>query len=484
MGQRLSPQFVFQDQSTGVIQKVSSKIAPLNSVKHAINLVFDEEFGYSVVRKGCTLLGTQIVAENNIINGLYQFVDSEAGANSHLLATLNAVGDATAVTYYYNGSSWVSSLTGDTPSLKTRFVTFLDSVARLNGTDSVKSWSGTGSWTTTGGALDVANFPKGKFACVYKAQIVVAGVTGSPDTLYISSVPDSGGTQISWTVDDRQIVINPADSSNITGMGVLADLLIVFKNGAMYRWNNRSIEADVVVPVGCSSHDSIATGGGMMFFFNAKGVWITTGEFPQLVSRAVQKWIDAIDPTFYANVSGFCDNEHYYCSVGDCTVDGRSFNNVVLRYTIATKEWSVFSYANEFRRFAQFVDSGEVKIVAGDVTARVLQIESSSLDDNGTNIAFEIESQDQDLGSIGIIKEISERVMMYGVNTVAPNLSIQVDGLKIYNIGTCDRNIDNLKLSKPIKGHYFNFIVTGTSNTARYVFKGIELPNVTPLDYA
>jgi len=447
-------------------------------------MVFDEEFGFSVTRNGCTAVGSQLLAESNTINGLYQFVDSEAGANSHLLATLNAVGDATAVTYYFNGTTWVSTLTGDTASLKTRFVTFLDSVARLNGTDAVKSWNGTGSWTTSGGALDVTNFPKGKFGCVYKAQIVVAGVSGSPDSLYISSVPDSGGTQISWTVDNREIVVNPADNSNITGMGVVANLLIVFKNGAMYRWNNSSIEADVVTPVGCSSHDSIATGAGMLFFFNATGIWMTTGEMPQLISRAVQKFIDAIDPSFYGDVSGFCDNEHYYCSVGNCTVDGRVFSNIVLRYTISTKEFAVFSYANQFRRFTQFIDAGDVKIVGGDTTARVLQLESSALTDNGTNIAFEIESQDQDLGSLGIVKDISERIMMYGFNTAAPNLSVQVDGLKLYNIGSADKNFANLKLTKPLRGHYFNFIITGTSSTARYIFKGLELPNISPLDYA
>jgi hypothetical protein len=447
-------------------------------------MVFDDEFGYSVSRKGCTIIGSQVVAESNVINGLYQFVDSEAGANSALIACVNEPGDGSASIYYYNGASWVQSLTGDSPNLKTRFATFLNTVVRLNGTNSPKSWQGSGSWTITGGALDLDNMPNGKYVKVYKDQMVIAGVSGSPDSIFISSVPDSAGTQISWTVDNREIVVNPEDNSNITGMGIVSDMLIVFKNGAMYRWNNRSIEADVVTAVGCSSNDSIATGAGILFFFNAQGVWITTGEQPMLISRPVQKWIDGMSASFYDDVCGACDNEHYYCSIGDCTVDGRSFSNVVLRYTIATKEWTVYCYANEFRQFANYVSVGEEMIVGGDTMARVLQIESSSLDDNGTNIAFEIESQNTDFGSLGIVKEVSERIMLYGENTVLTNLAVQVDGEKLYNIGSAEKNIENLRMSVALKGHYFNFIVTGTTNTARYVFKGLELPNVSPLDYA
>lgn len=482
MPTKLPSQLVAQDVSSGVITNINSKIAPPNSVKNAVNFVFDDEYGSAVVRKGCIILGSQLVGESNTINGLYQFIDSEAGANSKLLAAVNEAGDLSASIYYYNGAAWIQSLVGDSPNLKTRFVTFLDAVARLNGSNSVKSWSGSGAWTATGGPLDVGNFPEGKYASVYKDQVCVAGVAGSPDSIFISSVPNAGA--ISWTTDNREIVVNPEDNSNVTGLGEIANLLIIFKDRSMYRWNNRSIEADEVTSVGCSSQESIAVGAGLMFFFNAKGIWVTMGDQPVRISRPVQKWIDGMSASFYDDVAGYCDNMHYFCSIGDCTIDDKTYSNVVLRYTIDTKEWTVYSYANQFRVFTLFIDSGTEKIVGGDTTARVLQIESSSLTDNGTDISFELETQELDFGSRGIFKEITERIMLYGENTNNVTLSVNLvnpESRKTQTIGSATKNIVGFPLS--LRANLFSFSITGVSSTARYIFRGIELPSVSLIDY-
>lgn len=482
--QKLQPQLIVQDVSSGVINGINSKIAPPNSVKNSVNLIFDEEYGSAVLRKGCTILGSRLVGEDNTINGLYQFIDSEAGSDSHLIASVNEPGDASSSIYYYNGANWISSLTGDTANLKTRFVTFLDYVVRLNGTDEAKAWDGSGAWDASGTVLELDSFPKGKYGSVYKDQICVSGVSGSPDSVFISTVPNSITGAISWGDDSREIIINPEDNSNITGMGEIANLLIIFKDRSMYRWNNRSIEADEVTSVGCSSQESIAVGAGLMFFFNPKGVWVTTGDQPVLISRPVKSWIDGMSASFYDDVAGYCDNEHYFCSIGDCTVDGKTYNNVVLRYTIGTKEWAVLSYANEFRVFTLFIDSGAEKIVGGDTTGRVLQIESSSLTDNGSNINFELETQDIDFGSRGIVKDITEKVLLYGKNTNNVTLSVRTtntEGEKIQTIGSTVKDIACFNIN--VRANLFNFIVTGTSSTARYIFRGLELPNVTIIDY-
>src|SRR3990167_1937998 len=422
MSSKLEPQNLFQDCSSGVITGVASSIVPPNSVPHAVNMVFDEMYGSPMTRLGTTLVGAQVVAESNTILGLYNYIDSEAGANSQLITTVNAVSDGSAVTYYLNAGTWTSTLTGDTANLKTRYFTFLDYVVRLNGTDACKAWSGTGAWSSTTAALDLANMPVGKFGCVFKAQVVIAGVAGDPDAIRISSVVNAGGTAISWSTGDRTIRINPMDSSNITGLGEIGGLLIIFKRFAFYRFNNRSTDADVVCDVGCSSNESIAVGGDQMFFFNENGVWMTQGAYPIRISRRVQRWIDGMSASFYENVAGACDGKYYFCSIGDVTLDdGSTYSNVVLRYTIDTKEWAVFSYAHNFRVFASYVNSGAVQLLGGDTTARVLQL-NAGLTDNGTAIDFTVESHEQVFGSRGIVKEVTERIMAYGLNPPAARL--------------------------------------------------------------
>ena len=370
---KLQPQLIAGDVSAGVITGVDSIIVPKNSVERAVNLVFDEVYGSAKVRKGSTALGSQI--ENANVDGLFNYIDSN-NVNNKLLATINGT------TYYYDSGSWLPSLINDTAGLKTRFVTFLNEVARLNGTDAVKTWDGTGGWSLSGSLLNTAAFPNGTVAAVYKDQVCVAGVAGDPDAIYISSIPDATTGNISWTSNNRKIGINPEDNSNITGLGEVSDLLIIFKDRAMYRWNNRSIEADEIISVGCSSHESIATGAGMLFFFNQQGIWATSGGQPVRISRPVQDWIDGMSASYYDDVAGYSDGKYYYCSIGSVTIGTDSYSNVVLRYTIETKEWTVFSYANQFSRFALYVTGGEEQILGGDTAGNVLQIESTATTDD------------------------------------------------------------------------------------------------------
>ena len=164
MAQELPPQLLLGDTSKGVITNVAPRLAPQNSVAHAVNFVFDEHYGEAETREGYAIIGAQLVAEDNTVNGLYQYIDSEGGANSRLIAAVNAVGDATQNLYYYDGATWTATLTGDTAGLKTRFETFLDRVIRVNGTDAVRCWNGSDvSWERSGGRIHFCYPPISNF---------------------------------------------------------------------------------------------------------------------------------------------------------------------------------------------------------------------------------------------------------------------------------------------------------------------------------
>lgn len=478
----LDPQFIFEETSSGIINDVKWNLAPQNSVGNAVNVVFDEVLGEAVVRKGCTLVGAALNGTNNAIAGLH-FISNSSGSVSRLIAVANS--GSNNIIKYYNGATWVdSSITTDTVGAKTRFVTFLDYTVRLNGAQApVTSQDGITWGVNT--ALDDANFPSlARYGIVYKAQLVVAGSSTRPDSIFISSVPNASGASISWTSGNREIVINPSDGQNITGLGIVGTTLIIFKDRSMYRWNNRTTDADQVVRVGCSSQESIVNcGSGLLAFFNPQGIYLTSGDQPILISRRIQNWIDGMSSSYYTSVAGYGDETYVYMSLGDCTVNGTTYNNVVARYTIATKEWTIFSYANQFRCFTLFVSSGAPIIVGGDSTNKVLQIESTSLTDNGTAIGYQVESQELTFGSRGMIKEISERVIGYGKNPSNCLVQVKADSNDWVTLGGLDSSVKQFTVASPLRGHYFKFRVIGTSASARMRFQGIELPNVTIFDY-
>lgn len=466
----MEPVIIFNDCSSGMITNVKAELCPQNSVDLALNLDVDDIYGEARGRKGSTILGSQING-NNAVTGLYQFLNS-AGTVSKLQAVVAGT------IYHYTGGIWTSSGQSDTSGLKTRFVTFLDTVARLNGTDAVVCSTNGTSWGSST-ALNSLSFPQGKFGTVYKDQIVVAGVTGDLDTLYISSVPSSG--IISWTTNNRTITINPEDGQNITAIGEIGGILLVWKDRAMYSWNNRSTEADELVKVGCTSQESVADCGNVLSFFNQQGVWLTSGSYPILISRPVQKWIDGMSSSYYENVSAFGNEKYLYVSIGDCTVDGISYTNVVLKYSVNTKEWRVYSYADEFRIFTSYLDTS-YKIIGGSDASKILQIESTSTTDNGTDIRFDLQSQDSSFGSRGVTKEISERIMAYTKNAQGL-VQIKIDEGDWKTLGTVVKDVNNFGLTEPIVGNKFKFRIVGISkNRAR--IQGLEIPNLTFKGYS
>jgi len=127
----------------GTWQSISTSLASEKPVKLGLNLNSDEILGELISRKGSTLVGAQLVNDKPVL-GLHNFRDSGAGAGSKLFAVLS---DGTN-NDIYDVIAGIKSLENDTKDLKTRFLTYLNSCLRLNGTDSPKSYNGV-SWISS-----------------------------------------------------------------------------------------------------------------------------------------------------------------------------------------------------------------------------------------------------------------------------------------------------------------------------------------------
>lgn len=475
MAQPLSP-VQLREFSSGVIRGVSEALVPSNSVRHAINFLFDEETGNAVLRSGLTILDSQLISEDNNILGLYDF-RRRSDSNHRLMAAVNEPLDGTSSIYEYDGSSWGSSLTSLTPDLTYRFESFLETLTFQNGTDAPQSFNGS-TWSNSGGALDIGNIPTGIDVLNYQDRMHVLTIGG---LLYRSGLPSSPGyNTISWTSGNDLIVIDPDNTTvgNAIGMTKLSGLMLIFKERGIYTFNGSATQADLLTDVGCSSVHSIATGGGLCFFFNPEGIWMTNGGFPIRISDFVRPYIDGMSSAFYGSVSGYTDGRYYWCSIGNSTIGTTTYSNVVLRYSILSKEWAVLSYANRPMTMARYIDGNDVTTVIGDSTARVLTLDSG-LTDNGTAIPFELETQDLEFGSRGIIKEIHDRIMVYSENAPEMIIQIQIDGGDWKTIGTAKTIITDLTLSETIRGHFFRLRTIGGSSTVAMMFQGFEFPKVT-----
>lgn len=484
---KLPPQFQ-KDFSGGMATNLNPNLMPKNAVQLGLNMDFDEEIGSAVSRRGTELVGSQ-TEDNKDVLGLHQYVDHANSANNVLWAAVNNAGDTNSV--ITNVISGVDGVPGLTANTKMRFLSFLGETLAINGTDAERAYNGS-AWITTGGAFDLANMPAGNLAIEFLDRVYIAGVTANPDRLHYSGVSD--GSAVSWTVGNGTVDIEPEDGAGpITALGKVPGYLLVFKERSMKRWNFLNAFPESLVDIGTPSQESVITGGGVCAFYSnssedARGFYITNGGRPQAIShdttRPIKKWVDAIPAANEANIAGWATDRTFNWSVGDLTVDGISYTNVVLRYNRVLNQWSVRTYPTEFKVFARYVVSGVNTIVGGDDDGNVIRVDKDSTysdHPSATPIKFELRTDDYHFG-FNQLKSVNDKAVVRGVNTTQLRTSFVVNGVYgnlITSVANFFKTVLGIfNITRPVKGTTIAVHVSGETTNKQTTIREIELSDV------
>lgn len=450
-----------RDLSGGMVSYAYGVMLPDNVCSRSINLNFDK-IGGAQTRLGTTLLGTAI-SPGNACHGLGQLFNA-SGSKNFLVAAFNGTN------YAWNGSAWNSIGSGMTTA-RVRYVTFADYLFRVGGGTAPKSWNGTGVFGTDN--LSGVPTSSASFEEVYKARLYLAGDITRPDRLYFSDVITSAGT-VTWTTENPSglwVDINPDDNGNITALKKSGTLLYIFKDNGTYRWNGTSTDPDKILEVGTTSQESVQESQGIIFFFNPSGIFACDGGTPIRISKPVTDWIKGMSSSYYSQVSSVCDEDHYYCNIGNVTLSDRSFNNVWLVYTISTKAWSVYSFAGSFYQLTQFKDSfGGYSLAGGDSAGNVQTIFSGTTD-NGDAIAFEY-NKEFEFGSRGTTKE-AHGLVVYVDNGAGTQVYVQENDKNNVFVGEVKDKVTIFD-SFSAQGNYLTIKIRGNVNGDSVNFMGYE----------
>lgn len=455
-----------------MLSEVSDLLTPSNAMRLIQNLD-DDVLGILRVRPGVTAIG-DVLQANKPVLGLYYFKDSAGGANSQLIASSNNGADGATVTKYLNGSNVWATIAGTfTANAVQRFETFSGYVFTVDSKfDAPKSWNGVaGSWDTT----HLLSAPAGQFIKAYKSRLHIACTAANPTRILFSSIIDISGN-ITWTVATDYLDIPGED---ITGLENNGTLLLIFKYHSMYRWNGSSTDADRVIDVGCSSNESIATRNGLTFFFNPNGIYQTDGGRPVRISKPVQRWIDAIDPAYYTKVSGTVDANNYYCSIGDVTVDGVAYTNVMLVRSLSNSSWRVRTYAKEIRRMAPYVTSTGLEALMVGTDVGDVQRFNSGLTDAGTAIPYRILTKRLDFVGSFIHEKAFSEIHAFGKGINAQTIVHTEEDTRPQSIGTILKSWWMKANGYKFFGRWFVFELSGLSSdqTGGSEFWGWEIGN-------
>jgi len=548
---------IYRDWSKGTIHDVQSSKADENSAKLGLNLDSDFELGSMISRLGTTLIGSQLEA-GKVILGVHNYRDS-IGSNSKLFATVNDASDTNAD--IYDVIAGTKSLEDDTAGEKTRFITYLNSCLRLNGTDAAKYFDGS-SWisaraaactfsvadpgkvndvahglsngelikfstsgtlpaelaintgyyivnktddtfevaTTSGGTglaftdtgsadthlwqvwdtFDLSNIPAGsKLSVEFQDRIYVAGRSDFPDQLNVSGIANPVTRTISWT-DDFRIVPSEQEvgAGSITALNKVPNYVLSHTKRSFKRFDGVSAHPEDMVNEGAPSQEATIVAKGLCFWVNENGAWVSSGASPKNISNTiVQNIITSCSSTDLANVAAGTDDEHITFSFPEVTIDGETYENVVLKFNIFFQTWDVRQYPTEQRCYTNYVDSTDaVFTIFGDDDGNVQKLDTG-FTDNGTPITWALITQDLDYGMRMYVKEI-ERAGFMTENVSKGevfwrNTHNKASWKSLVNIKSDFTEKDGARM----RGNFINLKMTESVSTGRSKILGIEIPS-------
>lgn len=460
--------FQFGSAIDGVIDdlSVADNSMPKTAVRFALNCMFDYPRGAVSQRYGTTVLGDSLSTQ---VLGIHNHRSSTASNNK-----LIAISGITLK--YLNGGIFSTVGTMSTTGLKTRFLTYLDETAILNGTDNPKAYDG-GSLITSGGNLDIANCPVGKYAAVLNTRMWVCGVSANPDTMYGSSLEASGA--ISWTSGNKSFRVNRNDGNgNLTGVKSNGKVILIFKERGLYRYDDNQL--DHIVNIGTPSYESIVNDdNGITYFFgqgaSGVGFYETTGGYPKKISRMITKVIEAIDPAFYDDVAGFTDGQSIYWSIGSITLDGITYPNFWAVWNISDQSWEYRNYADSFRVFSPYINSsGNLTVVGGDTDGNVQTIDSGTTD-NGDPINSECEYGSFVFTTRGRTKVLNEFIT-HTKYYQGLKILVKTDNGNYEEFGI---DAEEKRFSPKLRGHKFYFKLSAVNSETPWQFDGCEISSIT-----
>lgn len=464
---------------------------PESAVREVVNMNFDS-IGAAKLRLGGTILGANL---STAITGLYYFVDTVnlSSPKSQLMCVTGTVVN------YLNSGTWTNIRTGLTSGSKARFSTFLNFAFMCNGTEATAVWDGVvgDGFVTTGNA---ANAPTGNLVENFRGRMWIGGNSTYPSRLYYSSVPSGTSTPVvSWDTDvatGQWIDISPSDGERMTGLQRFRNVMLVFKQHHIYRvFDIGQIDPDPNFNVGTYSQESVVETKQGIYFHDATGIYNYNiyGNVSE-ISRPVIDYIRAIPFSSYANITGWLENDgNNVCwAIGTVTVNGITYTNCELRYTISTQIWTVYSRATQAcvsTRRPPFYNDGTTRLVLiGDTNGNVIEISKGTLDVSSTGgtapISYLLTHRWENIDGLLSTRKIVNTANFSHSGGAGTAVNYQNEMQDPNDLGNWTQKVGPLQARNTgfntiaAKARKIRFRISGISTGASFTYHGYELLDV------
>lgn len=323
---------------------------------------------------------------SNTIQGIYDFIRREDDKKRLITVSGGNV-------YWNKGGTWAEITTGLDTNEKFAFTEYINSCLWTNKKDGVYQWDGITDPELITGA------PKFKDIVTFKNHIFGYGVEAYPYTLYWSELGD---------VTSYPAVNIVNFDENITGLGVLPNVLVVFTENTF--WYMTGSDSDdfgrheLNPNVGCIAPHSIEVIDRDVFFLAKDGVYKANmaGTYDK-VSGNIEDKIREINPIYYEECHATHDKQKHQYLLSVPVAPGTT-NTRVFIYDYLFESWTVEDHSSAVLTLSERID-GQFSVLGGGYDGYVYEHYQSGNDD-GTAIDAWMETKWIDFGDPSTIHEI------------------------------------------------------------------------------
>jgi len=221
----------------------------------------------------------------------------------------------------------------------------------------------------------------------FDGRIWVANKTYN--ALYFSDIVQftpPGTYTITYTVTNYIQSLSPQDGESITGLFRVPKALLVFKQNHIFRvYSATNVDPYPAYNVGTYSQESIVQGKDGVYFHHSSGFYkFTYDGQPTEISRRIIDFVKAIPRAYYESIVGIYDGyDAIKWSIGPVTVEGVSYQNCQVRYSISTQVWTIYDYAgNEISALIRYDNGTTIEQIMGTTSGAVGKLDTGTTDFN------------------------------------------------------------------------------------------------------
>lgn len=268
---------------------------------------------------------------------------------------------------------------------------------------------------------DTTGGPKAKFMERFKDRLIMAGIANEPTKVMFSGrVPNQ--EKFHWSYGGGYVLIDPDSGESITGIKILRDKILVFKERSIWELSLGTVEIGnftltdpqyqlLTASHGAVSHKTIVPVEDDVFFLSRRGVY-AVGYKPNIlnvlstteISAKVRNIFETLNPAKWTMAAAEYKDFKYIISYPE---SGQSMNNKIMVFDRERTAWMGPWNIPAGSLYRYYDSTNSERLVFGSTASPyVHDLSSDYTTDNGIAIDTTLRTRKEDFGSWNLFKTL------------------------------------------------------------------------------